>query len=287
MDKDRIIQARNSDITSYLASKGLKPKSKGSYWMYISPLPNRPSRDTTASLAVSRKLNKWKDFGNDDNKWRDVIDLVREIEGCEFGRALDILLGEQKSNVRIFTKDTAPDKENILIVERSEVKDDDLIRYIEKRCVDVEIAKKYCKQIHVQFPNSKNGKTYRLIGFKNNLGGYELRNGFFKISTRPKWFTLIGDYGDRYVFEGFFDFLSYLTINKTNTPFGVAIILNTLTMFPNVYKYLSTEGKNNLYLDNDEAADRAIKKLDDVGIKYIDHRNKYAQHNDINEYLKS
>ena len=118
MSSKRVSMAREIDITSYLTSKGLKPKSKGSYWMYISPLPTRS--DTKASLAVSRKINRWCDFGDDD-RWHDVIDLVMKVEGCTFPKALNILLGEEKSNVRVFDKNTLKETDNIRILSRNKL----------------------------------------------------------------------------------------------------------------------------------------------------------------------
>ncbi len=48
------------------------------------------------------------------------------------------------------------------------------------------------------------------MGFKNNFGGFELRNKYFKGSSSPKEITLISNNSpDRLnVFEGFMDFLS-------------------------------------------------------------------------------
>ncbi len=282
MSTERVAEAREIDITSYLTSKGIKPKSKGSYWMYKSPLPAR--HENVASLAVSRRINRWCDFGK-DNTWHDIIDLVMEIESCTFPKALNILLGTEISEVKIFEKDNLKATDNIRIVSRNKLADKDLIEYVESRKVNVDIAKKYCKQLNILFPNSQSLKVHRVIGFKNNLGGYEIRNNFFKISTQPKYYTMIGSGGDRYIFEGFFDFLSYLTFKNEMEINGIALILNTLTMFSKIYKYMKTPGINNLFLDNDNAADKKIEELKIENISFVDHRYKYKNYNDINQFL--
>ena len=46
---------------------------------------------------------------------------------------------------------------------------------------------RYCYE--VSFTNSDNKKTYKAIGFKNNAGGFELRNEYFKGSSSPKYVT--------------------------------------------------------------------------------------------------
>ena len=49
-----------------------------------------------------------------------------------------------------------------------------LIRYLDDRCIDMEVGASVCKELHYDF----NGKHYFGIGFPNIAGGYELRNPF-------------------------------------------------------------------------------------------------------------
>ena len=54
------------------------------------------------------------------------------------------------------------------------------------------------------------------IGFPNVAGGYEVRNSFFKGCIAPKDITHIRQQGEQrekcLVFEGFMDYLSFLTL---------------------------------------------------------------------------
>ena len=67
----------------------------------------------------------------------------------------------------------------------------------------------------VVFTNADKEKIYSAIGFKNNAGGYELRNEYFKGSSSPKCVTYLDNKADKIsVFEGFFDFLSHQSIHQ-------------------------------------------------------------------------
>jgi hypothetical protein len=51
------------------------------------------------------------------------------------------------------------------------------------------------------------------LGFKNDSGGYELRSEFFKGSNSPKDITAFKNRGKKVAaFEGFFDFLSFISL---------------------------------------------------------------------------
>ena len=56
------------------------------------------------------------------------------------------------------------------------------------------------------------------IGFKNDSGGYELRNPYFKGSSSPKDITTFNNGAkEATVFEGFIDFLSFMAIHKNQS----------------------------------------------------------------------
>lgn len=65
---------------------------------------------------------------------------------------------------------------------------------------------------------SLNGKWNFAIGFPNASGGYEVRNKYFKGCIAPKGITHIRQTGEPkttcYVFEGFMDYLSFLTLRQ-------------------------------------------------------------------------
>jgi hypothetical protein len=75
------------------------------------------------------------------------------------------------------------------------------------------------------------GKSYYTIGFKNDAGGYELRNEYFKEGSSPKDITLIENGAkQKTVFEGFFNCLSYQTLQqKSEQPYRDFLILNSVS----------------------------------------------------------
>lgn len=71
------------------------------------------------------------------------------------------------------------------------------------------------------------------MGFKNDSEGYELRNEFFKGSSSPKDITSFKNEGKKVaVFEGFFDFLSFISFleHKEVKPFSFCVRSMTITL---------------------------------------------------------
>ena len=96
-----------------------------------------------------------------------------------------------------------------------------------KRRIRVSINQKFCKEISYELQ----GKNCYAIGFKNDAGGYELRNEYFKGSSSPKDITLIDNGAKQMaVFEGFFNFLSYQSLHqKSEQPHSDFLILNSVS----------------------------------------------------------
>src|SRR5699024_11936401 len=73
-------------------------------------------------------------------------------------------------------------KKKIAVIPASHITNPALCRYLDDRNIPLDIAKKYCEEVHY----SLYGHHYFAIGFKNNAGGYELRNAHFKGCISPK-----------------------------------------------------------------------------------------------------
>ena len=78
----------------------------------------------------------------------------------------------------------------------------------------MELAKRECSEARF----THNGKRYFAIAFPNGSGGYEIRNRYFKGCIAPKEISHIRQSGKArntcYVFEGFMDYLSFLTLRQ-------------------------------------------------------------------------
>jgi len=79
--------------------------------------------------------------------------------------------------------------------------------------VALPLEEKYCSEIIFRTYD----KTNIALGFKNDSGGYELRNEFFKGSNTPTDVTTFKNKAEKVVvFEGFFDFLSFISLLSIN-----------------------------------------------------------------------
>ena len=130
------------------------------------------------------------------------------------------------------------------------------------------------------------GKRYYAIGFRNDAGGLELRNRFFKGCIPPKDISLKRNGSDVCaVFEGFMDYLSAMQLGIIASDW---LVLNSISNVEKAVKVLQGYERIECYLDNDEAGQRAFQKLrDSFGDKVIDRSSLYADHKDLNDYLLS
>jgi hypothetical protein len=137
-------------------------------------------------------------------------------------------------------------------------------------------------------------KRYFAISFKNDHGGFELRNEFFKGGSSPKGISTIQAYDQAgfpksdtlNIFEGFFDFLSFVTYYNQVKLFKTAIVLNSLAFIDRLLPELKFYGKVNLFLDNDEAGKKATMKIKDVRPDAINFSEKlYPGFKDFNGFL--
>ncbi|WP_214226673.1 toprim domain-containing protein [Pedobacter sp. B4-66] len=273
-------EAKQMDMVAYLSQLGLKPvKVTGSDHWYHSPLRNEKS----ASFKINAKLNRWYDFGL--GKGGNLVDFGTLFFGCTVTTFLQRLEGNTFPPVQhqYIHNPNRPNNKIIEIVGEQELQSFALLEYLRQRCIPVDLARIYCKEVRYKMGE----KTYYGIGFQNNSGGYEIRNPFFKSSSSPKDITTILNGGNSVaVFEGFFDFLSYLVLSKNdqrNNP--DFLILNSLAFFEKAKTLMESYGSSNLYLDGDAAGQKMIKDAISANKQYIDESNLYREYQDLNNYL--
>jgi hypothetical protein len=268
-------------IREYLAGLNIHPaKERGYYGMYHSPF----RADSSASMKVDYDNNLWIDYGS--NEGGTLIDLVMRIENCTNGRAMQ-LLEQHLSGKHSFSfqgnnipnrRETEP---TIQITGVTPISNPALIDYLRERRINIDITKLHCKEINY----SVNGKSYYAIGFPNDAGGYELRSKYFKGCTSKDITSQKNGQDSCQLFEGFMDYLSFLTMkNWQQSPVDV-LVLNSLTNLPKITNTLAGYKSVALFLDNDEAGKRAVQNLSSVCKEVIDQSVHYASHKDLNEYL--
>ena len=167
-----------------------------------------------------------------------------------------------------------------------------LLDYLSGRGINIPLAKRECVEVH--FTN--NGRRYFAIGFPNAAGGYEIRNRYFKGCVAPKDITHIRHKGDSldtcYLFEGFMDYLSFLTLRQESYPEAPHfdkqdyMILNSVGNVGKALYPLGAYEHIHCFLDQDRAGMEAYRKLyREFGIKVRDSSVFYSGHKDLNEYL--
>ena len=174
------------------------------------------------------------------------------------------------------------ENQSIIIISERSLWSYPLLGYLKKRNIPIAIADQYCREIRYLL----NGKEYYGIGFKNNLGGYEIRNTYFKTSCSPKGITHI-DNGSKEicVFEGFFDFLSFCTLNahlpKNNFDY---LILNSLSFFEQSRIVMEYYAHIHLYLDSDNQGQKFTAYALSLDKRYIDESSLYKHYKDLNNF---
>lgn len=249
-------------IPDFLSKEGIKPAAtKGRHLVYFSPI----RKEKTASLFVYPDQNRWHDFGAGIGG--KLIDLVCHIYKVGIPGALLILSGVEIPKQSLFFTGQKEDTQKTATIEIKHLQplqNRTLIEYIETRKIPANIAAKYCQEAYYQVTNPETGeiKRYFALAFRNDCNGYELRNKYFKGGTSPKAITTIpGSLKKVNVFEGWIDMLSALVYYRQASPHATTIVLNSLSHLRQLYDILPNFEKINLYLDMDQAGQRAATDI--------------------------
>ncbi|WP_262697351.1 toprim domain-containing protein [Chryseobacterium sp. G0162] len=170
---------------------------------------------------------------------------------------------------------------NYEIIEIKNVQHPALLEYLKERNVGNQTQ--FLQEIHYRM----NDKNYFGIGFKNDSGGYEIRNKYSKICLGKKDVSTIKNSSNSVrIFEGFFDFLSFKNVeNFLEKEPSDYIILNSVSMIHNIKNSLGNYENIELYLDNDEAGNRAVEILKSENKNVEDCRILYSGFKDLNDWL--
>ena len=167
-----IQEAKEIRLADYLHSLGYSPvKRQGNNLWYKSPF----RQETEASFKVNTELNRWFDFGL--GKGGNIIALAQELYRSDHIPYLLDKIAGQTPHIRpvSFSFHQQPSEPSFQRLEIRELAHPALLRYLQERRINIELAKSECKELHFVH----NGKSYFAIGFPNVTGGYEVRNQFF------------------------------------------------------------------------------------------------------------
>ena len=156
--------------------------------------------------------------------------------------------------------------------------------YLAHRGIVPGIAAVYCREVRYQVRSH----CFFAIGFRNDCGGWELRSERFKGSSSPKHITTIDNRSDTVIaFEGFMDFLAYLSLKHPERLRIDAAVLNSVVNLPKALPFLERHPTIHAFLDNDEAGRKTTSDLIRLcpRSEVIDQRHFYSGHKDVNDYL--
>ena len=238
-------------IREYLAARGIRPvKDRGYYGLYHSPL----REDRTPSMKVDYDKNLWIDYGTPAFSFHGNHNPV------------------------------PPHRESAITIEQVRpLENPALLAYIKERGINLNTAREHCAEVHYRVAD----KFYFAVGFRNDAGGWELRNRYFKGCTSKAPTTRRGDYPTCLVFEGFMDYLSFLTLKRNPNPPHNIVVLNSVTNLAKAVPFIASHERVYTYLDNDEAGRKATAELKAACRNLSDQSVHYRPHNDLNDYLRS
>jgi len=266
-----IEQAKAIPISEILDKLNFKPakRQSGPDLYYLSPFRN----EKTASFHVNTNKNVWYDHGTGEGG--DAITFIQKWMSStgEDGNVPDALRWARKMFgyaavvPRVVDQDERPAEPKLKIINKRKITRPALVEYLDSRGIPIKIADEYLQQVDVE--NKDTGKKFFAIGFKNEKGGFELRNRNYKGSTKPKYITYIrGTESWKrdgiHFFEGWTDYLSAIIQQQNGQKFpDDTIVLNSLSNLAKGSDYIKGFGYRTAYtwMDNDEPGRKATAAL--------------------------
>ena len=282
-------EAKQIRIEEYLHSLGYDPvRKQGDSLWYKSPFRN----EREPSFKVNTERNLWYDFGA--GRGGNIIALAQELYASDSLPYLLERIAEQAPGVHpvsfSFGKQ-ALSKPSFQQLEVVPLSSPALYSYLRQRGINTELAKRECREVRYL----TDGKPYFAVGFPNRSGGYEIRNKFFKGCIAPKDITHIRqtEPGETCcLFEGFMDYLSFLTLRQAGHPDRPAldgqdyIVLNSVSNLSKALRLLGNYERIHCFLDNDRAGLEALREIQrEYGSRVRDASPVYSGYKDLNDYL--
>lgn len=255
-------------------------KKKEEFW-FKAPWRN----EQTASVKCQNNL--FYDFG--EGIGGNTIDFVMKLFNIRFKEALFWIKNEVDSFSFHQPKQDLINREikkstTYQINKEKVLQNHILTEYLKARCLDIAVCEKYLVEVYYQV----NDKKYFGVGFKNDVGGIEIRNKYTKLCLGKKWYSSIKNKSNQLiVLESWSDYISLLILYPhTENQFDF-VVLNSLSMLNKLDVVFEEYEKVLLALDNDEAGTKATQKyLGVLGEKGIDIRYLYNNGSkDLNEFL--
>lgn len=276
---------RETDMVGYLARLGHEPveiRKNGTDHWYLSPLRT----EGEASFHVNRLTNEWYDFplatgGN-------LVDFCLWYHSCSIRELLERFNADLSHlSLPVFDANLhegrVAKESKLWVTDVRPLYSYPLKNYLHERSIPIAVADAYCSEVAYQIGDG----NYYGIGFKNDSGGYEIRNKSFKQSSSPKDITTMS-FGSPVVqvFEGFMDFLSWHALFPYVEPGKVDfVVLNGAGMFDRALPFLEQHERVSLWLDRDVTGRAYTQYALTMGSRYRDRSEFFSRHKDLNDWL--
>lgn len=274
-----IKQLKRLSIHDYLSRRGIQPaRDNMRCGFYLSLF----RAEHTPSFKVDYVQNLWYDFGTGEGG--SIIDLVMRMENCDKSQAIRSL-GSDEIKPIVTVASAIPTVPALRILADAPLCHPALVGYLQRRSIDPETASAYCREVRYTIGS----KSYFAIGFRNDAGGWELRSEYFKGGSSPKHITTIDNRSDTVIaFEGFMDFLSYLTLKIPETLCIDAAVLNSVVNLQKAMPFLQRHRTVHTFFDNDDAGRRAAAQVQQLApaVEVVD-QSFFRNYKDVNEYLQA
>ena len=282
-------------IRDFLARRGIQPKYEcNGYGMYLSPL----REERTPSFKVDYVRNLWYDFGLGEGGT--LLTLVMRLERCDSREAIRRLQNGEKRDAGsaslspgIYKRPAVGGPSPVMrpatvpalrVLSDAPLRHPALVGYLASRGIVPSVAAAFCREVRYEV----NGCAFFAVGFRNDAGGWELRSARFKGGSSPKHITTIDNRSDTVIaFEGFMDFLAYLSLKYPERLRIDATVLNSVVNLPKAVPFLSRHPVIHTFFDNDEAGRKVTADLIRLCPRneVIDQSSFYSGRKDVNDYL--
>ena len=279
-------QAKKIPLTQLLQKWNYEPKKKrGTEIWYLSPL--REERTPSFKVSTSTTPETWYDFGL--GQGGTIIDLMLEKYSCSISDALAMLDNFNFVIATISTQNIVKPKVKSIpkmeLVKADTIRHPALKQYLRSRGIHLSVATNFLKEVYYRMGE----KQFFALGFKNEANGYELRSSVFKGCLGQKDISFFAGKNKNKVclFEGCYDFLSYLMLKRQYKPIDDVFVLNSTTNLSKVIECLKTANYEQIetYFDNDATGEKATQKIIDEFPVAQSMNYKYPTSEDLNDYL--
>lgn len=289
-----ISEAKQIRIVDFLAKLGHRAQYVKSeqYW-YLSPL----RQEDTPSFKVNDRLNEWYDFGAATGG--DLVELGKHLYGTDSVSEVLSRIERQEGirdlpKARLPVAMLQPAEADMRDVRVMPLRHHALLSYLRSRMIDADIGKMFCKEVHYELRR----RHYFGLAFGNLSGGYEVRNPYYKGCLKNKDVSMIRYSHDETqnhvcVFEGFMDFLSYMTLRQAGDK-AICIeapcdhlVMNSVNNLKKALAHLQEYPFVHCYLGNDLAGQKTVETIASLFAGKVNNEAyRYGGYKDLNDYLR-